>query len=170
MIISYRNFEENHAIIFRTYQITVEERVFITDISIHYTKSADTPLKLGYLSVRPPTEHCRINSLSPLIQSIEQHSSSSIILHFVNSLPEQDPSSVLLVFARNQLEEYVFLGATRQLYFVIFNSDPNITRDDRSMLVIRHYSFDSFELLNEQILSTSIAFECLRGFDSNTSE
>jgi hypothetical protein len=85
----------------------------------------------------------------------------------VNSILEQDPSSILVVFARNQLEQYLFLGATRQLYFVVFNSDfTNKMKQDCSMIVIRHYSLNSLELLNEQIVSIPITFECLRGFYS----
>lgn len=163
-IISSPNFDQYYRRISRAFQIVVNERVLITDISLHYTKDANTPLKLGYLSIRPSKDHYRMESFSPLIQSIEQHSNASITLHFVNSLPEHDSSSILVIFARNQLEEYVFLGATRQSYFVLFNSDLNMTRGDQSMIVIRHYSLDSLELLNEQIISTSIAFECLRGF------
>jgi hypothetical protein len=87
----------------------------------------------------------------------------------VNSIQEQDASSVLLVFARNQLEQYAFLGATRQSYFVVFNSDLTKEKHECSMLVIRHYSLDSLELLNEQIVSIPIAFDCLRGFCSEKS-
>lgn len=148
----------------------VAERVLITDISIHYTKDPNTSLKLGYLSIRPSRDHYRMESFSPLIQSIEQHSTASMTLHFVNSILEQDPSSMLVIFARNQLEEYEFLGATRQSYFVIFNCERSIMKGDQSMIVIRHYSLDSLELLNEQTISTSIAFACLRGFCLENSE
>jgi hypothetical protein len=112
-----------------------------------------------------------IEPFRPLIQSIEQSSNSSIILHFVDSIQEQNTSSILLVFVRNQFEQYSFLGATHQTYFVVFKSEI-ITNDkqDYSMLVIRHYSLNSLDLINEQIISLPITFHCLQRFCSAKSQ
>jgi len=106
----------------------------------------------------------KIEPFRPLIQSIEEFSNSSIILHFVDSIQEQNTSSILLVFVRNQFEQYLFLGATRQSYFVVFKSEITNDKQDYSMLVIRHYALDSLDLINEQSLSIPIAFDCLQGF------
>jgi hypothetical protein len=95
----------------------------------------------------------KIESFSLLIKSIEYNLNSSIILHFVDSIQEQDTSSILLVFIRNQFEQYSFLGATRQTYFVVFQSEITKNKEDNSMLVVRHYSLDSLDLINEQIVS-----------------
>ncbi|CAF4894103.1 unnamed protein product, partial [Rotaria sp. Silwood2] len=74
----------------KTYRIVVDERVSITDISIHYDENIHSIIKLGYLSIHPVESHClKIVSLPPLIQSIEQTSNSSIILHFVDSIQKQ---------------------------------------------------------------------------------
>jgi hypothetical protein len=103
-----------------------------------------------------------------LIQSIEQNSNSSITLHFVDCIQEQT-SSILLIFVRDQFEQYSFLGATHQSYFVIFNSEINNDQHENCMLVIRHYSLDSLDLLNEQILRLPMASNCLQGFCSKQS-
>ncbi|CAF4400103.1 unnamed protein product, partial [Rotaria sordida] len=95
----------------KTYRIVVNERVSITDILIHYDENIHSIIKLGYLSIHPVESHClKIESLPPLIQSIEQTSNSSIILHFVDSIQEQS-LSIILVFVRDQFEQYSFLGA-----------------------------------------------------------
>lgn len=113
--------------------------------------------------------HCvQLAPSSPLIQSIEQNSSSTMTLHFVDSIQEQI-SSIILVFVRNQFEQYSFLGATRQSYFVVFKSELITNKQEYSTLVIRHYSLDSLALINEQILPIPIAFHCLQGFCSNKS-
>ncbi|CAF4775441.1 unnamed protein product, partial [Rotaria socialis] len=128
-----------------------------------------TTIKLGYLSIRPVEPQCLkiIESLPPLIQSIEQTSNSSIILHFLDSIQEQ-PTSIILVVVRDQFEQYSFLGATRQSYFVIFQSEIINTQQEYSMLAIRHYSLDSLDLINEQILKIPRAFNCLQGFCSKS--
>ncbi|CAF2058951.1 unnamed protein product [Rotaria magnacalcarata] len=152
----------------KTYRITVNERVCITDVSIHCAENTDsTTIKLGYLSIRPVEPQCLkiIETLPPLIQSIEETSNSSIILHFLDSIQEQ-PTSIILVFVRDQFEQYSFLGATRQSYFVIFQSEIINNQQEYSMLAIRHYSLDSLDLINEQILKIPKAFDCLQGFCS----
>jgi len=99
-----------------------------------------------------------------LIKSIEYNLNSSIILHFIDSIQEQDTSSsILLVFIRNQFEQYSFLGATRQTYFVVFQSEIIKNKEDNSMLVVRHYSLDSLDLINEQIV-------LLKNFSSEKSQ
>ncbi len=106
----------------------------------------------------------KIERLPALIQSIDQRSNSSINLHFVDSIQEQDTSSILLIFVRNQFEQYSFLGATRQSYFVIFKSEITTNQQDYSMLIVRHYSLDSLDLINEQTISIPIGFDCLNIF------
>ncbi|CAF0799991.1 unnamed protein product [Rotaria sordida] len=153
----------------KTYRIVVNERVSITDILIHYDENIHSTIKLGYLSIHPVESHClKIESLPPLIQSIEQTSNPSIILHFVDSIQEQS-LSIILVFVRDQFEQYSFLGATRQSYFVIFQSEIINNKQEYSMLIIRHYSLDSLDLLNEQILKIPMASNCLQGFCSKIS-
>ncbi len=62
------------------------------------------------------------------------------------------------------MEQYSFLGATHQSYFVIFKSEIPDNHQEYSLLVIRHYSLDSLDLINEQIVSIPIEFNCLQGF------
>lgn len=100
-----------------------------------------------------------------MIQSIEQTSNSSIVLRFVNAIQEQ-PSSVILVFIRTQYEQYSFVGATHQPYFVIYQSAISDNSQKYSMLIVRHYSLENFDLINEQILKIPIRFNCLQGFCS----
>lgn len=102
-----------------------------------------------------------------MIQSIEDNSDSSTVLHFVDSITEQDTSSIVLIFLRNQFEQYLFLGATHQSYFVIYKSKNSSEKSDHSILILRHYLLDSLDLINEQIISLPISFDCLQGFYSN---
>lgn len=73
---------------------------------------------------------------------------------------------MIFIFVRDQFERYKFLGATRQSYFKIFYSDMNSERGEHSTLVVRHYSMETLDLLNEQILPISRKWDCLQGFCS----
>jgi hypothetical protein len=84
-------------------------------------------------------------------------------LHFVDFIQEQT-SSVILVFVRDQFEQYAFLGATCQSYFVIFKSEITNDKQEYSTLIIRHYSLENLDLLNEQTLPIPLRFDCLQGF------
>jgi hypothetical protein len=64
---------------------------------------------------------------------------------------------MLLIFARDQYEQYRFLGATQQSYFIAFQSELAAEQSEASMLVIRHYRLDTLALLNEQIVSVPMA-------------
>ena len=97
---------------------------------------------------------------------MERAASSSIILNFTDRVWEH-PSSILLIFARNQYEQYRFLGATQQSYFIVFQSELAREPSEPSMLVIRHYRFGTLALLNEQVVSVPVASDCLQGFCSN---
>ena len=101
----------------------------------------------------------------PLVQSVDNKSNTSITLHFDDSI-QQEPSTMMLIFVRDQFERYKFLGATRQSYFMIFRSHTSKPGDERSMLVVRHYSLESLALLNEQVLPISGTWDCLNGFCS----
>ncbi|CAF1323401.1 unnamed protein product [Adineta steineri] len=148
----------------KTYRVSVNERKSITDISICYEKNVDSIIKLGYLSIRP-IESCssKIELSSPLIQSIEHNSNSSMTLHFGDFIQEQI-SSIIFIFVRDQFEQYTFLGATHQTYFVIFKSEIIDDKQEYSTLIIRHYSLDSLDLINETILRLPIAYNCLKSF------
>ncbi|UJR27291.1 hypothetical protein I4U23_008586 [Adineta vaga] len=150
----------------KTYRFEVNERTSITSVSIRVEKNTDTIIKLGYLSIRPiGSLGLKIISSSPLVQSITNNPDSSMTLNFVDFLQEQ-PSSIIFVFVRNQFEQYSFLGATHQSYFVIFHSTINSDKLEHSTLIIRHYLLDSLDLLNEQTLLISFSFNCLTGFYS----
>ena len=84
-----------------------------------------------------------------------------IVLHFIDSIQEQT-SSIIFVFVRDQYEEYSFVGATRQSYFVFSKSEIVNNKHDYFMLVIRHYSLDNLNLINEQILTIPIMSTCLQ--------
>jgi hypothetical protein len=53
---------------------------------------------------------------------------------------------------------------------VVFQSEIIKDKQDYSMLVVRHYSLDSLDLINEQIVSLPIASDCLQGFCSEKSQ
>jgi len=150
----------NKKLLFRIYQIKVNEQISITDISIRHIKKSNVNLKLGYFSVKQSDDDQHHRGVFPLIQSIDSKSNSTTILNFIQSIYDENPSSIRLIFARNQFEENLFLGATRQSSFSIFHSD----KSDRSILSIRYYSFDSLDLLSTQIVSIPAVFNSLKGF------
>jgi hypothetical protein len=106
-----------------------------------------------------------VTSSRPIVQSTDEQSSTSITLHF-DDLFQQQRSTMVFVFVRDQFERYKFLGATRQSYFKIFYSDMNNDDEEHSTLVVRHYSLETLDLLNEQILPINKKWDCLQGFCS----
>jgi hypothetical protein len=69
---------------------------------------------------------------------------------------------MIVVFVRDRYEQYRFLGGTRQSYFIIHQSEFIDDKYEYFMLVIRHYSLETLDILNEQVLPLLTAFDCLQ--------